>query len=450
MMIRAIAVSLLGVALTASVAAEVVIRKDGRHFAGTLKKKAGELVVSMPEGDYEILQDDVERIISDPAEMASAADGCMQNGTESLKQAARLEEPLERNGMLRQARDHFGDGRNIYYYLGGIPDLALGLDLDSQVKRATEGIKACRDKMVLDRAVARAPAQPDPASVDAGKEGPKVGSGDNVAGGAEKTDPPEQGLAGGPEVRPDRPISETLADLKSPDPRKVLLACDEIALKPQERAATPLVDRLFKESDPILRDALKDAAGKFPSYASFRGVDNALSRRGVSDDFKFDCVKILESCRTARATGTLAKLYMQEDNKTGKEAHKALLRLGGMSIGPLSKYLTNAPYPYRVRAIETLKTIGTPVAAGAMTVLLHYGSRSELGKLGFDEATRELAMETLRGMKRKAVPALIHSLRDPARKKKAGKLLSEISGLGYDPGDIAKWEAWWESVKDRS
>ena len=150
--------------LCGSLAADVVVLKDGRKFGGKVTRKPGHVEVKGDDGLRTFLKDEVERVVTDPKELLGDSAKLFEEAKKDFLAAMEIKDVAQSNPKLKAAIAKLMKARQAY---AGTRELFPGnkhSDLDTKLVQVMQLMRMARGS--LGSEIARKPG-PRPAPVPA-------------------------------------------------------------------------------------------------------------------------------------------------------------------------------------------------------------------------------------------------------------------------------------------
>jgi HEAT repeat protein len=209
------------------------------------------------------------------------------------------------------------------------------------------------------------------------------------------------------------------------------------------RLGIPCLMELFRgERDPGVRVALVEALGGM----DHRDVVQGLANIARMDDpaMRSEAVNVLKRISGPAAAQALGGfLAPREEDAASRAALEALGTMGAEGAAALAAGLKTCPPAMRAKLVIALGATGEERAAYALTpLLLRRPPSPQLVEL------RGTAVEALKKLELKAVPALLQSLDVADLRQWSAHVLREITGQTFGI-DRDRWVDWWNKQRKK-
>jgi hypothetical protein len=259
-------------ALAAPLAADILLLKDGKRIEGAVADKGSAYEVKTKFGTLTVDKAEVKKVVTNPAAITAEADICRSLARGMVDEAARLQDPRERNRKLGAAAELLDKASRLY---AEARELFPGPEHEALDKAAAEILAEARKARESAAPEAPAPAPPAaPVAAPLVAPPPPVAPASAAATPAGTLPPPtlpskKEQKAAEASIPPPPPKTEKdyLADLASPEHELRKAAVDGLAKAPAPAHLAPLADALKQEANGRVLDALELALPKYDATA---------------------------------------------------------------------------------------------------------------------------------------------------------------------------------------
>jgi len=237
-------------------------------------------------------------------------------------------------------------------------------------------------------------------------------------------------------------VRALIAQAKEADPSRRAAAARSLGALGSRLGIPCLMDLFRGERDPGVRAALGESLGGLDHRDVVQGLANVARMDDVV--MRSEAVSILKRIGAPAAAQALGGfLAPREEDAAARAALEALETMGAEGANALAAGLRACPPAMRPRVVTALGATGEERAAYALTpLLLRRPPTPQLVEL------RGTAVEALKKLELKAIPALLQSLEAADLRQWSAHVLREITGQTFGI-DRDRWVDWWNKQRKR-
>jgi hypothetical protein len=133
--------------LAQTVAADVVLLKDGSRVVGKVTEKADHLEVTTESGLRTFLKDEVTRVVNTPKEFLGDADKTLDEVKQAYQAAIAIADPAEQQARVKEAIQKLKTAREAYASTRELFPEDKYADLDQKLMQVMQLMRLCRDRL---------------------------------------------------------------------------------------------------------------------------------------------------------------------------------------------------------------------------------------------------------------------------------------------------------------